>query len=259
MSAPLRTYQGFRVVETYRGDTLRAVAARELADASRWAELADINALRDPYLVDDPALAGDGVVASGSTLLVPFSRAYAPVSTDAASVFGRDLRLRQRFLSATDAGDLELIEGSANLSQAVSHVLSTDIGELQYHLMYGCGARRMIGRGISPATRMLVDRLVRRCINADSRVNSVLESKTSVSGDVLRAELIVEAVDGTVVEASSFAEFSAVALAFSAFPQNAIAIDGGLSGTVGSSGIDGGMPGTIGNRSIDGGGPGSTS
>jgi phage baseplate assembly protein W len=194
----VRIYPGFRLVETRRGDSLRAVAARELGDAGRWWELVAVNALVPPYLTDDPGQAVAGVLLTGSRLSVPSSADFVPANIDPETVFGSDLRLNRGELTAA-SGDLDLVAGSPNLTQAIRHVLATDIGELVAHPQYGCGARLLIGRKGSPATMMLADGLVQRAVNADARIDSVTSSTTVIAGDVLRVELTARAINGVSV------------------------------------------------------------
>lgn len=193
-----RAYAGYRLVETRRGDTLRAVAARELGDASRWWELASINALAPPYLTDDPDLADNGVLLTGARLSVPSSVDFVPAHIDPATVFGSDVLLTRGEMTSAD-GDLEVVSGSPNLTQAIRHVIATDIGEILAHPAYGCGARALIGRGNGPASMMLADRLVQRAVNADSRISQVTESHTEIQGDALRVELTAQAINGVSV------------------------------------------------------------
>jgi phage baseplate assembly protein W len=196
-----RTYPGFRLVETRRGDSLRAVAARELGEAERWWELISANALVPPYLTDDPGQVRSGVLLTGARLSVPSSADFVPASIDPEAVFGSDLRLTRGELTATN-GNLDLVSGAANLTQAIRHVLVTDIGELVAHPQYGCGARLLIGRRGSPATLMLADGLVQRAVNADARIDSVTSSTTTIDGDVLRVKLIARAINGVSVQAN---------------------------------------------------------
>jgi len=77
--------QGFRSVELRRGDTLQRVALRELGDAARWVDIALLNSLRPPYVVDDGADAGDGVAYAGMSILIPVPAASSQKMTSTSS------------------------------------------------------------------------------------------------------------------------------------------------------------------------------
>ena len=93
MTVDLRTpLNGFRFAETRFGDTLQAVAMRELGDGKRWFELAAINGLVPPYITDDATLSGGGVLLSGALVLVPAATSAA-ITTDPDLVFDRDVQM----------------------------------------------------------------------------------------------------------------------------------------------------------------------
>lgn len=194
-----REYPGYRLVETRRGDTLQRVAARELGNAERWYELVFINQLRPPYLTDDSTAAGPGVLVTGSSLSVPATVDFVPSHIDPRAVFGADVRLTRGELTAA-SGDLKLIEGAPNLSQAIRHVVATDLGELVWHPSYGCGVRRLLGRRSDPVSQRLAGSLVRRAVVADDRVQSAELLALDVSGDAVRATVRAAAVTGARVE-----------------------------------------------------------
>jgi hypothetical protein len=139
-----KTLSGFRLVETRRGDTLQRIAVRELGDATRWHELAEINRLRPPYLTDDESQVSGSVKLTGSQLLVPSSTPTATVDTNAESIFGTDVLLRRGKFQVS-SGDLVLVSGVDNYLQALRHVVRTEPGDLMFHPRYGCGVRKMIG------------------------------------------------------------------------------------------------------------------
>lgn len=198
-----RAYDGTRLAETRRGDTLQAVAARELGDPTRWAELVFLNNLRPPYLTDDIHAAGDGVLLTGASLTVPASADFVPAGIDPATVFGTDILLSDRLLSADATGDIAVVSGNPNLVQAIRHVIATDIGELLWHPAYGCGARALIGQRGTPTAVALADALVRRAVNGDDRISSVTASTTTLAGDTLRSEMTAEAINGVTVHVSN--------------------------------------------------------
>lgn len=191
-----------RLVQTRRGDTLLRVASRELADPERWYELVFLNGLRPPYLTDDPAAVRDGVLLTGAPLRVPAPADLVTAAVDPAAVFGQDVQLTRGELT-TSAGDLSVITGTANLAQAIRHVVATDLGDLLWHPRYGCGAHRLVGQRANPALLQFADALVQRAVNSDPRIDRVSESATAIADDVLRVNLVAVAVNGVSVNAVS--------------------------------------------------------
>lgn len=202
MSDLRRSYPGYRLVDLRRGDTLRKVSSRELGDPERWWELASINALVPPYLTDDPSEAMPGVLFTGGRLSVPSSVDYVPAYYSPEEVFGSDLRLSSGLLDAAD-GDLVVTAGTANLSQAVRHAVATDLGGLESHPQYGNGCWALIGQQAGPATLLMADGFVRRCVNRDARIASITASSTSLDGDTVSAELTAKAINGVSVRVST--------------------------------------------------------
>jgi phage baseplate assembly protein W len=196
-----REYQGYRVAETRRGDTLQRVAAREIGDAERWFELAFINNLRPPYLTDDSVAQTDGVLLTGSTLRIPASADYVPSHLDPKGVFGSDLILTNGELIAT-SGDLNLVTGAPNLSQAIHHVVLTDLGDLVWHPRYGCGVHRLLGQKADDIAQRLAAALVRRAVIADDRIQSATVDKLEINGDAIHVQIRANAIDGASIQVS---------------------------------------------------------
>ena len=196
-----KTLTGFRLVATHRGDTLQRVAVRELGDAAKWSELAEINRLRPPYLTNDEGQVSDSVKLTGEQLLVPAASPRATTDTNPESVLGRDIHLDRGELHAEN-GDLSLVEGADNYVQALSHLVVTEPGDLLFHPAYGCGVRRMIGGSNSRAKVMLASRLVKRAIAADPRTSEVRNATVTATGDSLRIEATAVAIHDRTVRLS---------------------------------------------------------
>lgn len=198
-----RTLDGWRYVDTHHGDTLQRIAARELGDAGRWYELISLNGLTYPYLTDDPALASDTVLLTGSAIMIP-AAGQAGHAGDPMSVFGQDVALPNGQLQVNN-GDLATLSGVDNLSQALRHNIDTEPGDLLFHPRYGCGAHHLLGRADAPANALLAEGYIRRSLSADPRVASVRQVTVAVQGDVLAPTAVVEAVNGqnVIVESSN--------------------------------------------------------
>lgn len=199
----LKTVRGYRQVATNVGDTPRSIALRELGDAARWTDIVGLNKLVPPYLVDDLASAGPGVLLAGQqTLKVPASPPPASGVTDAQSVFGTDIRLARGRLEATAGGDLLTVSGVPNLAQALTNRLATHTGELAYHPRYGCEVYRLIGQGGTATADRLAEVLVSRAVRSDPRIARVSQASATIGGDVIRASVTAITVDGKRIAAS---------------------------------------------------------
>lgn len=194
MSTPFdRTLYGWRYVSTFQGDTLQTVAARELGDATMWAQLVSINSLIYPYLTDDPTLAGSGVLLTVSDLIVvPAPVPAAVTATDPNLVFGSDVGLDKFGNLTVSNGDFGVVSGLANLSQGLSNALVTEMGELLFHGTYGSRVRSIVGASNGPTKGQLAATYAKQPVLADSRVASIASSTATVTGDAI--SVVVNAV-----------------------------------------------------------------
>lgn len=198
MSEFTRELRGYRLADTLRGDTLQAIAMRELGDASRWVDLASINRLRPPYLTDDAAQASDRVLLTGSVIVVPATSSAAPdaESTSPDHLYKLDLGLVSGDLQATDSGDLLVFNGQANLRQALVHRVITERRELLFHPEYGCLVRTVIGSVNGPTAGVLAAQYVRATLRADPRVKEVIGVTADVRGDTINVVANVLPITG---------------------------------------------------------------
>jgi hypothetical protein len=205
-SAPsfTKTLTGYRKVETYRGDTLQRVAARELGDASQWPDLANLNGLVPPYITDNPEDVSAGVVISGTNLIVPAPAAAASAVVDTNTVFGTDMALTSAgtgnawcgVLTADAAGDFSVVSGADNLVQAVENRLVTRKNELLNYLDYGCDVYNLIGAGNGPITAQLAATFVNKAIKADPRILSTQGTTVTITLDQQSIETTAITTDG---------------------------------------------------------------
>ena len=203
MTAPFKVLAGYRFAQTRVGDTLPVIAARELGDASQWADLATINGLVPPYFTADPDAVSAGVKLYGQEILIPAATIQANPTIDPAQVFGTDLALTQGRLGVDDTGDLLLVSGVPNLRQAILNRINTGLGELLFHLSYGCGARAIVGAVSGPTSALLAGRYVRAALTADPRIAAVPNVNVSVVGDAIAVEAEVQPVTGRVLNIAS--------------------------------------------------------
>jgi len=186
---------GYRYVDIQHGDTLRAIAARELGDASRWVELIAYNSLVPPYVAEAPS---PGVLAYGAQILVPAPTRIISTTADPDRVFEIDIDLSKGHLEAED-GDFALVSGRANLRQALKHRVETDRGELVYHGNYGSFVRRLIGAVNGPTSALLAAEYAKSAIQADPRISSVTQATAEVVGDKISVSVEAQPISGRTV------------------------------------------------------------
>lgn len=183
---------GFRFVEIQFGDTLQAIAARELGDASGWAKLIAINGLVPPYITDDPDLVVPGVLLSGGALKVPAPQPVVTTTTDPDQVFLSDIALSDTGALVVVNGDFALTTGRPNLHQALTNRVETDRGELIFHPGYGSRIRRILGTVNGPTAELLAAKYAAAAVLADSRIKEVTAAVAQSIGD--QVQVSVEAV-----------------------------------------------------------------
>ena len=129
------------------GDTLPSVAQRVLGDGLRWRELVALNDLKPPFLVAslNPVDRLPHTVLWGDWLKVPAYAVNASVVTGDEAL-GQDVRLDQGRLATVD-GDLGLVSGGSNFSQALRHRVTTRYASFLRHATYGCEIHTILGLG----------------------------------------------------------------------------------------------------------------
>jgi len=190
---------GYRLTSTMYNDTLQRVAARELGDANRWVDLANINNLLPPYLTDDPALASDRVLLTGGLLLVPSQS--TPIHTAATGIdedglYLIDLATKDGALQADDNGDIALCAGRDNLKASLIRRIEVEQGELLFHPRYGCLVRTIVGAVNGPTAALLAAQYVQASLKADPRVSAVLDCRAEVIGDQLPVTANIQPIAG---------------------------------------------------------------
>lgn len=196
-----KTLTGFRRVQVQWGDTLQRLASRELGDASLWPSIAAMNNLVPPYLTGDQDAVRAGVLLYGDTLIIPgVTPEMSPGKTTAEDVFLRDVALTGGALQVAD-GDIAIVEGRANLRQALTHRVQTEQGELIFHARYGCRVHEQKGRKNTAVAGLLSALFVRESVADDPRVRSVLHSSAEVDGDAIRVEVEAQTISGHPVDA----------------------------------------------------------
>lgn len=194
---------GYRFADTYRGDSLQVIAAREMGDATQWQTLIDYNGLIPPYITDDPSQAGPGVILTGAMILVPAPVPVATVTTDPNAVFGTDMKLINNGQLAVANGDFDVVSGRDNLKQALGNRVETPRGGLLMHQDYGSLHPRLIGSVNGPTSGLLAAKYVEAAVQADSRVQSVISATATITGDVTAIEVEAQPIAGTSIQFSA--------------------------------------------------------
>lgn len=168
-----------------RDTDLERLAQIELGDSTRWVEIAELNGLKSPYIIQDMSDTTSNVKHPGDKILIPqpqvnpFSSAPAakqiPGTANLSELeksLGTDLKVTPDFdLSLGNSQDLLLISGGENLSQAVVLKLGYEKGELIRHPEIGVGLN--IG-GKFPDLITIRDDLV-DTLTQDSRIDKLTD------------------------------------------------------------------------------------
>ncbi len=132
---------------------LEQIALDELGDPTRWVEIAELNDLNAPYIVQDLTDTRSNIKHPGDDLLVPqnikVGLSEAPRTKEIPSTvglseveksLGTDLKLtKDQDLDLANNGDLAVISGAENMAQAIILKLGYEKGELKNHPVLGVG------------------------------------------------------------------------------------------------------------------------
>lgn len=178
------------------GVTLEKLAQNELGDASRWGEIAEVNNLESPYIVQDPTKKAPGLLTIGDKILIPteqvgdFSNTPRGKTnkinenmTELERSLGIDFKLNDDFdLIINNSNDLELVGGSENMAQQVILKLSYEKGEVMGKPEIG--ASTLPGQKFPPL-HDIQDGVV-NTLTTDSRVEAVQNLNIAREGTALR-------------------------------------------------------------------------
>lgn len=190
----------YRVAATERGDDMPAIAARELGDANRWPELVWVNSLSWPYITDDEARVGPGVVLTGTFIKIPAPAGVYREADDTGQVFERDCALEGRQLRSDGMGDFVIATGSKNLAQQLLHRIVTPRGQATRHPDYGCMVYRLLGKISGPSANLLATEYVKSALLSDYRVRLVQSASATIEGDAVKVKARAETIAGGAVD-----------------------------------------------------------
>lgn len=192
----MREAPNVRYAEVLHGDDLRRIALRELGDAAKWLDLVVLNELRPPYVAEQAA---PGVLAYGDIIKVPSSANTVSAATNPDEVYGIDVLLSKKHLTV-DGGDLAIVSGVKNLTQALSHHVVVEKRELGFHPTYGCFVRSLLGKVNGPAAGQLAAFYVKSALLEDPRVDTIPSCVAEVLGDQILVTANVQPISGKPVE-----------------------------------------------------------
>lgn len=183
-----------RYIDTHYGDTLQAIALREMGDSARWTELIWLNDLLPPYITDDLALAGSRVLLSGAKLAIPM--VGGGVDPDEKETFGTDVALDKFGLLYTESGDLQVSSGFQNLKLAMIRRVITEKRAKGFSPEYGCWVGLLRGEKLGAAQLALAAFYVKSSLLEDDRVSDVLSCVAVADGDAIKISATVQPIDG---------------------------------------------------------------
>lgn len=180
----LQTSQAAKEYIVPSGVSLERIAQDQLNDSTRWGEIAELNGLIWPYIIDDRSSTLENVAKPGDKILLPAPIVYgfselpngkiaktAEGMTELERSLGTDLKLSSNFdLALSALGDFELVSGAENLAQGVFLKMSYEPGDLMRYPEIG--ASLQIGSKVPPLFD-LKDDLVNTLMQ-DSRIQSVI-------------------------------------------------------------------------------------
>lgn len=182
----MTTLTATRAAPILVGDSLRRIAMRELGDALRWIDLAEVNQLRPPYIIDsvDPADRQPATLVYGDSIRIPLDSVVQSIQLP-QDVLGIDCALPQGQLTVTDSGDWATIAAESNLAQALGHRLKTPVGDLLAHPAYGCQIRTALGLRNITVIQLMAIGFVRKAIKQEPRVAQTVKVQTTPIGETL--------------------------------------------------------------------------
>jgi len=193
------------------GDTLQNIAQDRLGDADRWVEVAMINNLVFPFIVDFIEDKQEGVKVVGEDILVPLDGDNLDVvPSDVSDIYekalGEDLSLfgdnELIVISKNEIGefysdvygDLKTVRGLKNLRQAYILRLSTPLGSLLHHPNYGSIISELVGKKSTSGVIHKVKIEVERVIRSDARTEDIRFEQITLDGDTIVSEVIIQPV-----------------------------------------------------------------
>ena len=203
----LRALPAVRQIIMPQNTDLEKLAQIHLANSTRWVEIAELNDLRAPYVIQDMSDTTSNVVHPGDTILIPISPTNGfsqlpegkeitsgPELSELERSLGTDLKVTDDFdLALGNNGDLQIVRGAENVAQAVVLKLAYEPGEVMRSPGLGVG----LGTGKKfPPLSKIKDNLV-RSLSQDPRIDKVENLRLERNNSELRLsfDLKIKKVD----------------------------------------------------------------
>lgn len=132
---------------------------------------------------------GDLLILPGKEGVGGRSLARLRGNNDPARMYGTDLTLNQGDFTEVD-GDLGLVSGVANLSQALRHRFLVERGQLSFHPLYGTGLYDYLGWKNSPFFSFLAEIEAQQTVLRDPRIAGIADFLAEVEGDTIFIEMM---------------------------------------------------------------------
>lgn len=193
------------------GDTLQTIAQFYLKDANRWTELAILNDLEYPFIVDEfrDDVTSKHVKAIGENLILPIPEDIqnlpkSELQQGYERLLGEDIALvndgdqisdaYEGEMTADQFGDLATYRGITNLKQAIMLRFATPLGSLLHSPNYGTRIYELIGDRNSVSNQQKLKVEAERTLREDQRIEDVIIDRINVDTQTLSVSVAVKPI-----------------------------------------------------------------